>query len=95
MSTLKIALASIAIVVLVLFVHTMEYRLLVTANTRYVERPYPGCRMPDPQTEYRVLIERRDDVGRLSQECVVIPLNPDESPAQTMQRLLKRDRTKT
>lgn len=84
------AACAVALGALIVASHTMTFRDEVATEIRYVERPHAGCRMPDPLTEVRVLIERRDDMGGLSQECVIVPRNREESPAATMQRLLNR-----
>lgn len=51
------------------------------------------CRLPDPVTEYRVIIQKRDEPGRLIETCSIEPRNNEEGPRATMKRLLKRKNT--
>ena len=83
----------IAAGLLAALVQTMDYH--DQAEIRYIEKPASLCRLPDVDSEYRVIIERRDDMGRVLQECHVVPRNLDESPGVTMKRLLDRKRTNT
>ena len=81
----------VALIVLIVVSHTMAYRDEVS-QTRYVDKPHSLCRLPDVDEEYRLIIQHRVTDGSLIEECVIVPRNQEESPATTMQRLLKRKR---
>lgn len=78
-------------------VHSMDYedqlRIARQSAVRYVEQPAMLCRLPDPLTEMRVIVETRDDAGRIDRRCYVEP-RQDERPADTMKRLISRERTR-
>lgn len=86
---------SIALVVLIAMSHSMAYRDEVAAEIRYVERPYSGCRLPDPLVEYRITLEHQTAPGELISSCQIVPLNSNESPGATMQRLLNRKKVQS
>lgn len=52
----------------------------------------PLCRKPDVGTEYRVFIQHRDEEDRIIETCSIEPIDPNEGPRKTMQRLLRRQR---
>lgn len=85
-----LAVGAVALIALVLLAHSTTFRDEVAAEIRYVERPYSGCRLPDPLLEYRITIEHQTAPGELVSSCYIAPFDGDESPAKTLQRLLKR-----
>ena len=81
------------LIALVLGAHTMAYKdELAQSKAVYIEKTYSLCRLPDVNDEYRMIIQHRIETGRLVEECIVVPRDPAESPAATMDRLLKRQK---
>lgn len=48
-----------------------------------------ACRLPDLNTEYRVIIQTTTDHG-LQETCSIEPRNPEEGRHKTIERLLRR-----
>ena len=48
-----------------------------------------ACRLPDLNTEYRVIIQTTTDHG-LQETCSIEPRNPEEGRRKTIERLLRR-----
>lgn len=96
-STTARILAAVALVVLIAVANEMTYRDEVRDDDAGWHRlapearAWPLCREPDADTEIRVVMKWCHD-GRCQEICTLHPFNPDESPRETMQRLLKRER---
>jgi hypothetical protein len=89
-------LALLAVAILTSIAHTMDYedqlRIERQKSLRYIEQEQIGCRLPDPDSELRVILETRDEEGRLTRRCYIEP-REDERPITTMKRLIARERT--
>lgn len=85
-----------AVGVLTSIAHTMDYedqlRIERQKAVRYIEQSQIGCRLPDPDSELRVILETRDHAGNLTRRCYIEP-RQDERTKETMRRILARERT--
>lgn len=56
----------------------------------YVQPTTLDCRLPDVDTEYRIIIQSRDVPDQLLQTCSIEPRLADEGRRKTLERLLRR-----
>lgn len=56
----------------------------------YVQPTTLDCRLPDVNTEYRIIIQSRNRPDQLLQTCSIEPRLGDEGRYKTLERLLKR-----
>lgn len=59
-------------------------------NAHLHAHPTASCRLPDPHTEFRVIVQSRNTADTLDETCSIEPRNPDEGRYKTMQRIIRR-----
>ena len=79
--------------VLLVFLVVMGYGAWENAHKPTPTWPI-ACRLPDIETEYRIVIQERDRDGVLHETCSIEPRDPLEGRFKTLQRLLKRAQKK-
>lgn len=94
------AIAIAALVAIIAVSHEMTYRYELLANSLppvstaevivpSLPNPAQVCRKPDGDTEILVTLSWCND-GVCQHQCGIYPMDPEESPGATLNRLLKR-----